>query len=171
MKGSIQFLGPSSSSNAIVSPLGLLATSVVFDLIGLATVADALSRLLVEHALAHEFAQSMLYSGRRDSLRTVASPTVEKSSVLALTLLRRAVAANQSWRVDVSDRGDFENVRCGFIATLPDGHIDADSGGVAWRMKPYGVLAGESPDTINPNLWRTSQLNAVHGLFAVNEGV
>jgi alkyl sulfatase BDS1-like metallo-beta-lactamase superfamily hydrolase len=73
--------------------------------------------------------------------------------------------------LDFSDRGDFEDVRRGFIATLPDAHIDADSGGVSWSMKPYRFLAGESPDTVNPSLWRMAQLNAVHGLFEVKEGV
>lgn len=73
--------------------------------------------------------------------------------------------------LDFSDRGDFEDVRRGFIATLSDAHIDADSGGVSWSMKPYGFLAGESPDTVNPSLWRMAQLNAVHGLFEVKEGV
>jgi alkyl sulfatase BDS1-like metallo-beta-lactamase superfamily hydrolase len=73
--------------------------------------------------------------------------------------------------LDFSDRGDFDDVRRGFVATLPDAHIDADSGGVSWSMKPYGFLAGESPDTVNPSLWRMSQLNAVHGLFEVKDRV
>lgn len=69
--------------------------------------------------------------------------------------------------LDFSDRRDYEDAQRGFIATLPDAHIDADSGGVSWSMKPYGFLAGESPDTVNPSLWRMSQLNAIHGLFEV----
>jgi len=73
--------------------------------------------------------------------------------------------------LDFSDRDDYEDVRRGFIATLPDAHIEADSGGVSWSMKSYGFLAGESPDTVNPSLWRMSQLNAVHGLFQVTERV
>ena len=73
--------------------------------------------------------------------------------------------------LDFSDRGDYDDVRRGFIATLPDAHIDADSGGVSWSMKPYGFLAGEAPDTVNPSLWRMSQLNAVHGLFEVKDRV
>ena len=73
--------------------------------------------------------------------------------------------------LDLSDRADHDDVRRGFIATLPDAHIEADSGGTAWSMKPYGFLAGESPDTVNPSLWRMAQLNAVHGLFEVKEGV
>ncbi|MFT3717296.1 alkyl/aryl-sulfatase [Pseudorhodoferax sp.] len=73
--------------------------------------------------------------------------------------------------LDFSDRGDYDDVRRGFIATLPDAHIDADGGGVSWSMQPYGFLAGESPDTVNPSLWRMSQLNAVHGLFEVKPRV
>lgn len=73
--------------------------------------------------------------------------------------------------LDFSDRRDYEDVRRGFIATLPDAHIEADSGGVSWTMRPYGFLAGDSPGTVNPSLWRMSQLNAVHGLFEVTQRV
>jgi alkyl sulfatase BDS1-like metallo-beta-lactamase superfamily hydrolase len=73
--------------------------------------------------------------------------------------------------LDFSDTRDFEDARRGFIATLPDAHIEADAGGVSWSMKPYGFLGGEAPDTVNPSLWRMSQLNAIHGLFKVADRV
>ena len=73
--------------------------------------------------------------------------------------------------LDFTDRRDFEDAERGFIATLPDAHIDADAGGVAWSMKPYGFLSGKAPETVNPSLWRMSQLNAIHGLFEVTERV
>jgi len=73
--------------------------------------------------------------------------------------------------LDFTDRRDFEDAERGFIATLPDAHIDADAGGVSWSMKPYGFLSGKAPETVNPSLWRMSQLNAVHGLFEVVERV
>ena len=73
--------------------------------------------------------------------------------------------------LDFSDTRDFEDCRRGFIATLPDAHIAADAGGISWSMKPYGFLAGEAPETVNPSLWRMSQLNAIHGLFEVKERV
>jgi alkyl sulfatase BDS1-like metallo-beta-lactamase superfamily hydrolase len=73
--------------------------------------------------------------------------------------------------LDFTDHLDFDDSQRGFIATLPDAHIEADSGGVAWSLKPYGFLSGESPDTVNPSLWRMSQLNAIHGLFMVAERV
>jgi alkyl sulfatase BDS1-like metallo-beta-lactamase superfamily hydrolase len=38
-------------------------------------------------------------------------------------------------------------------------------------MAPYGFLEGERPDTVNPSLWRQAQLNAIHGLFQVCDGV
>jgi alkyl sulfatase BDS1-like metallo-beta-lactamase superfamily hydrolase len=73
--------------------------------------------------------------------------------------------------LDFSERQDFDDAQRGFIATLPDAHIASDAGGVAWSMKPYGFLAGDAPDTVNPSLWRMAQLNAVHGLFEVAERI
>ena len=73
--------------------------------------------------------------------------------------------------LDFSDRRDFDDARRGFIATIPDAHIPADAGGVSWSMNSYGFLAGEAPGTVNPSLWRMSQLNAIHGLFQVAERV
>ena len=73
--------------------------------------------------------------------------------------------------LDFTDRQDFDDAHRGFIATLPDAHIEADAGGTAWSLKAYGFLSGESPDTVNPSLWRMAQLNAIHGLFKVAERV
>jgi glyoxylase-like metal-dependent hydrolase (beta-lactamase superfamily II) len=33
------------------------------------------------------------------------------------------------------------------------------------------TTAGECPDTVNPSLWRQSQLTAIHGLFEVTDGI
>lgn len=60
-----------------------------------------------------------------------------------------------------SDRQDFEDAMRGFIATTPE------SGNPAM----YDFLKQEVPSTVNPSLWRQAQLNAIHGLFLVAEGV
>lgn len=73
--------------------------------------------------------------------------------------------------LDFSDRQDFDDARRGFIATLPDAHIERDSGGVAWSQRPYGFLNGEAQDTVNPSLWRMAQLNREHGLFQVTDRI
>ncbi|MBH1965582.1 MAG: MBL fold metallo-hydrolase [Comamonadaceae bacterium] len=73
--------------------------------------------------------------------------------------------------LDFTDQRDFEAARRGFIDTLPEAHIEADSGGVSWSMRPYGFLSGKTPDTVNPSLWRMANLNAIHGLFKVSDRV
>jgi len=70
------------------------------------------------------------------------------------------------------DRLDYELARRGFIATLPDGEIPSDSGGVAWTLKDYDFLSREdAPPTAHPSLWRQAQLNLNHGLFKVVDRV
>lgn len=68
------------------------------------------------------------------------------------------------------DRQDYEDASRGFIDTLPDATITNAQGRVVWTLKPYGFLSSSSaPQTVNPSLWRQSQLNMNHGLFEVGE--
>lgn len=60
-----------------------------------------------------------------------------------------------------SDRQDFEDARRGFVATVPD----------AQNPQRYQFLEAEAPPTVNPSLWRLAQLNAIHGLFKIVDGV
>lgn len=70
------------------------------------------------------------------------------------------------------DRQDFDDARRGFIDTLHNATILAEQGHVAWTLEPYGFLSSDSaPPTVNPSLWRQSQLNMHHGLFKVSERI
>ena len=83
-------------------------------------------------------------------------------------------AANEGFAKSLpfSDRADFDDVKRGFIATLPDGVIAGPGGKPAWDTKPYAFLQSDTvPATVNPSLWRQAQLNAVNGLFEVTERV
>jgi alkyl sulfatase BDS1-like metallo-beta-lactamase superfamily hydrolase len=73
--------------------------------------------------------------------------------------------------LDFSDNQDFEDARRGFIATIEDAHIPADTGGVAWTMRGHAFVEGAAPDTVNPSLWRQARLNRIHGLFKVTERI
>jgi alkyl sulfatase BDS1-like metallo-beta-lactamase superfamily hydrolase len=73
--------------------------------------------------------------------------------------------------LDFSDRRDFDDAQRGFIGTIPDAHIQADNGRVAWSMAEYGFIQDEAPSTANPSLWRLSQLNRIHGLFKVTDRI
>jgi alkyl sulfatase BDS1-like metallo-beta-lactamase superfamily hydrolase len=84
------------------------------------------------------------------------------------------VAAQEAVRksLPLADRTDFDEARAGFVATLPDALIEGAGGRPAWSMKPYSFLdAPEAPPTVNPSLWRQAQLNAIHGLFKVTDGI
>ncbi|OEF04969.1 alkyl/aryl-sulfatase [Vibrio genomosp. F10] len=73
------------------------------------------------------------------------------------------------------DLDSFKNANRGFIAPLnDDGIIKNDDGEVVWDLKVYQdfIKQGEAaPDTINPSLWRQSQLTTISGLFEVVPGV
>jgi alkyl sulfatase BDS1-like metallo-beta-lactamase superfamily hydrolase len=79
----------------------------------------------------------------------------------------RAAHARLRAELDFDDRRDYDDVRRGFIGTIPQAEFPARAGGLAWSQRPYAFVDGEAPDTVNPSLWRLSQLNRVHGLFEV----
>ncbi|MGB0907720.1 MAG: alkyl/aryl-sulfatase [Maricaulaceae bacterium] len=74
--------------------------------------------------------------------------------------------------LDFSDRRDFERAEKGFIATFEDTAIAGGPAGLpAYDPGAYPFLAGDAPDTVNPSLWRQSQLLSKHGLFKVMDGI
>jgi len=66
---------------------------------------------------------------------------------------------------------DAEDVARGFIGTIPDATVLGASGMPVWSLQPFGFLAEECPDTVNPSLWRQARLNAAHGLYEVTPGI
>jgi alkyl sulfatase BDS1-like metallo-beta-lactamase superfamily hydrolase len=82
-------------------------------------------------------------------------------------------AANEAvrMRLPLDDREDFADARRGLIAAPSPAIVRGTGGRVVWDMEPYAFLNDECPDTVNPSLWRQSQLNALHGLFEVVPGI
>ena len=72
-----------------------------------------------------------------------------------------------------SDRSDFEHARHGLIAPLPAGVISGQAGNLIRDPQKYGFIAegAAAPDTVNPSLWRQSQLINLSGLFEVTDGI
>ncbi|HEV7772653.1 MAG TPA: alkyl sulfatase dimerization domain-containing protein [Conexibacter sp.] len=85
----------------------------------------------------------------------------------------RIAAANAAvrMRLPFDDTADFDEARRGLVASLSDGVIRGTDGRVVWDADAYGFLDDECPETVNPSLWRQGQLNAIHGLFEVTEGI
>ncbi|MDJ0857980.1 MAG: alkyl sulfatase dimerization domain-containing protein [Dinoroseobacter sp.] len=83
------------------------------------------------------------------------------------------IAANNALReyLPFEDQRDFENATRGFIATIEDPEIRGAAGNLVIDLSFYDFIDGDAPDTANPSLWRQSQLNALHGLYEVTEGI
>lgn len=72
-----------------------------------------------------------------------------------------------------SDKTDFENAHKGFIAPLPSEVIKGSAGNMIWNPDQYAFIkeGSTAPDTVNPSLWRQSQLINISGLFKVADGI
>lgn len=70
-----------------------------------------------------------------------------------------------------ADRSDFEDARRGLIASDPELVVKDKTGEPVWDMPAYAFMEGEAPASVNPSLWRQGQLNNIHGLFEVTEGI
>ncbi|MFF2452538.1 alkyl/aryl-sulfatase [Isoptericola sp. NPDC058082] len=94
-------------------------------------------------------------------------PTAPKPATPTITAQQRALLDS----LPFSDRQDFEDATRGLVARRTPNAITAADGRVVWDNDTYSFLTGDAPDTVNPSLWRQSQLVAEQGLFAVAEGI
>ena len=79
--------------------------------------------------------------------------------------------ASLAARLDLAPGSDGEDARRDRIAYIEDEAILGDDGSVVWAIPQFEFLDGNAPETVNPSLWRQSQLAAHHGLFRVMDGV
>lgn len=72
-----------------------------------------------------------------------------------------------------ADKQAFEDAHKGFVAPLPQAMVKGKAGNVIWNPAQYDFIKeGEkAPDSVNPSLWRQSQLINISGLFKVTDGI
>lgn len=82
------------------------------------------------------------------------------------------VASNSAAVVNFDDDTDFDFASRGRIAEHPTTIIESRNG-IAWDGTQHDYLrtGDPAPTTVHPGLWRQGQLNAIHGLFEVGDGV
>lgn len=113
------------------------------------------------------------------ALAGVCSTSLISLPVLAQEGAKDATAQTKSandalyGQLPFTDKTDFMNAHKGFIAPLPSELIKGKQGNVVWDPQQYAFIKeGEkAPDTVNPSLWRQSQLINIGGLFQVSDGV
>jgi len=74
-------------------------------------------------------------------------------------------------RLDLSPGSDGDDARRDRLAFIEDAAILSEDGAVVWSIPQFEFLDAEAPETVNPSLWRQSQLAAHHGLFEVMDGI
>ncbi len=90
---------------------------------------------------------------------------------LSTSVQPRSTDTNTMEGLNFQDSLDFINARRGFIASIEDGLIKNKKGDVVRDLKDWDFLKSSAPNTANPSLWRQGQLNRIHGLFEVTQGI
>ena len=96
---------------------------------------------------------------------------MKKTTMLAAAAALALAFPAQAAGPDFGDRQDFAFADKGFVATRADPKITAADGRVVWDLSAYDFLKGPAPASVNPSLWRQSQLLAKNGLYKVVDGV
>lgn len=102
---------------------------------------------------------------------TVIAGAQPKDGASAFT---KKINAEVLHQLPFADRQDFKDAQRGFIAPLPDGGvIRAKDGKIVWDLPRYAFIKpdAKAPATVNPSLWRQSQLLMYAGLFKVTDRV
>ena len=91
-----------------------------------------------------------------------------KDATPATVTANREAAA----RYDPDDRQDFADADGGLIARFP-GPVTGADGHVIFDSQAYEYITDDAPapDTVNPSLWRQSQVMRRGGLYKVTEGL
>lgn len=74
--------------------------------------------------------------------------------------------------LDFDNEEELECAKKGLIAAPEKLEITDEEGKVIWSQEAYAfVNDSEAPDSVNPSLWRNTQLNNIYGLFEVTDGI
>jgi alkyl sulfatase BDS1-like metallo-beta-lactamase superfamily hydrolase len=83
---------------------------------------------------------------------------IEAPKVASLSVVAQHAATLAS--LPFSDTRDFDDASRGFMGSRENATVVADNGRVVWSLEQHNFLVGNpAPTTVNPSLWRQSQLN------------
>ncbi|WP_455272416.1 alkyl/aryl-sulfatase [Rhizobium herbae] len=101
------------------------------------------------------------------------SPAFSQEAQKDATDATKAANAKLLTELPFDDMSDFDDAKKGLIAPLPSEMIKGESGNTIWNPEQYSFIKpdAKAPDTVNPSLWRQSQLINISGLFEVVPGI
>lgn len=75
-------------------------------------------------------------------------------------------------KLNFGDEREREFAERGFIRAPETLEIFNSNGATVWSQDIYDFVRGaDAPDSVNPSLWRNTQLNALYGLYEVVDGI
>ncbi len=75
-------------------------------------------------------------------------------------------------QLDFDDQQELEFAQKGLICAPESLELRNEDGSLIWSQDAYAFLEdADAPDTVNPSLWRNTQLNHIYGLFEVADGI
>ncbi len=89
----------------------------------------------------------------------------------APTAATRDANAAVAGKLPFSDTEDFALADRGLIAKPSRLEIRNDAGDVVWDLGQFAFVKDAPPASVNPSLWRQTQLNSRYGLFEVTERI
>ena len=89
-----------------------------------------------------------------------APPSLEPKPASAATAAAQREAAA---RLPMEDGRDADFAARGFLATRADPVIRNAAGKQVWNLAAFDFMAGASPDSVNPSLWRLMRHLKRHG--------
>jgi len=103
----------------------------------------------------------------------IASSAIAQEQPKAATDATKAANAQLMNELPFNDKTSFDLAHKGFIAPLPQDVLKGPNGNAIWDPAKYGFIkeGQAAPDTVNPSLWRQSQLINISGLFQVADGI
>lgn len=89
------------------------------------------------------------------------------------TQATRAANSAVTGQLPFADTSSFEDAKRGFIAPLSEEILKTQDGRTVWNPRQYDFIqpGAPAPDTVNPSLWRQSQLTNISGLFKVTDRI
>jgi len=98
--------------------------------------------------------------------------TIQAASYKTAEDITKNINKNVYEKLDFKDTDEYSNAQKGFIAAPEELEITDKNGKIIWSQKAYDFVEDkEVPDTVNPSLWRNTQLNHYYGLFEVTNGI
>jgi alkyl sulfatase BDS1-like metallo-beta-lactamase superfamily hydrolase len=114
------------------------------------------------------FATLLLAACQRQVPVTAGTDADGFSAPTATTIATQAAFARQLPPDDAEDRAEAER---GLVAREPSLRVTGADGHAIFDQDAFAFEHGPAPDSVNPSLWRQAQLNDLHGLYKVTDGV